>query len=175
MRGACPLHDLMEVGRTWKDTSRQPRRHIAHGRAAFPTSATTPTSGRPRPHQGNQDTKCNLRHPFLFPLPVCFGTVGCGAWAHPVRLDFLPSAGTSLLDYKMGVPVARPHGGREDLERKATAWQSRCVIAHGKGPRRRQATHGKATTPMSGDLARALSFSFSDLFSPFPCARNCPV
>jgi hypothetical protein len=45
---------------------------------------------------------------------VCFGTVGCSAWAHPARLDFLPSAGTSLLDYERGVPVARPHGGRED-------------------------------------------------------------
>jgi hypothetical protein len=45
------------------------------------------------------------------PHPECYGTVGCGVWAHLARLDFLPSAGTSLLDYKRGVPVARPLGG----------------------------------------------------------------
>jgi hypothetical protein len=115
MRGACPLHNLMEVGRTWKVTTRRPRRVVVHSGATSPTSATTPTFGRPRPHQGDQDTKCNLRHSFLLPLPVCCGTVGCGAWALPARTDFLPSAGTSLLDYERGVPVARPHGGREDL------------------------------------------------------------
>jgi hypothetical protein len=30
-----------------------------------------------------------------------------------VRLGALPSAGTSLLDYKRGVPVARPRKGKE--------------------------------------------------------------
>jgi hypothetical protein len=37
---------------------------------------------------------------------------------HPVRLDSLTSAGTSLLDYERGVPVARPHRGREARKRK---------------------------------------------------------
>jgi hypothetical protein len=32
------------------------------------------------------------------PFPKCYGTVWCSALAHPARLDFLPSAGTSLLD-----------------------------------------------------------------------------
>jgi hypothetical protein len=41
------------------------------------------------------------------------GTVGIGALPIPARLGYLPSAGTSLLDYKRGVPVARPHGGQE--------------------------------------------------------------
>jgi hypothetical protein len=35
------------------------------------------------------------------PHPKCYGTVGCGVWAHLARLDSLPSAGTSLLDYKI--------------------------------------------------------------------------
>jgi hypothetical protein len=43
--------------------------------------------------------------------PDCYGTVEVGAMSTSVRLDVLPSAGTSLLDYKRGVPVARPLGG----------------------------------------------------------------
>jgi hypothetical protein len=67
MRGACPLHDLTEVGRQGKDTSRRPCHVFAHVRATTPTSgrprprqgnhahvrATTPTSGQPRPRQGD--------------------------------------------------------------------------------------------------------------------------
>jgi hypothetical protein len=47
----------------------------------------------------------------LSPLQKCFGTVWCGVLPHPARLDSLPSAGMSPLDYKRGVPVARPQGG----------------------------------------------------------------
>jgi hypothetical protein len=53
-----------------------------------------------------------------YPFPKCYGTVGCGALAHPARLDYLPSAGTSLLDYKRGVLVARPRGGWEARRKK---------------------------------------------------------
>jgi hypothetical protein len=47
---------------------------------------------------------------FLPFLPV-LGTVGIGVLPILARLGYLPSAGTSLLDYKRDVPVARPHGG----------------------------------------------------------------
>jgi hypothetical protein len=47
---------------------------------------------------------------FLLFLPV-LGTVGIGVLPILARLGYLPSAGTSLLDYKRDMPVARPHGG----------------------------------------------------------------
>jgi hypothetical protein len=37
---------------------------------------------------------------------------GGGTRGDLAQLGYLPSAGTSLLDYKRGVPVARPHGGK---------------------------------------------------------------
>jgi hypothetical protein len=42
------------------------------------------------------------------PFPMCYGTVEVGALSTSARLDVLPSAGTSLLDYERDVPVARP-------------------------------------------------------------------
>jgi hypothetical protein len=53
--------------------------------------------------------------PYIYiysPIRV-LGTVGSGVSPLPARLDDLPSAGTSLLDYKRGVPIARPHGGQD--------------------------------------------------------------
>jgi hypothetical protein len=47
------------------------------------------------------------------------GTVGIGALPIPARLGYLPSAGTSRLDYERGVPVARPHGGQEKRKKRA--------------------------------------------------------
>jgi hypothetical protein len=41
------------------------------------------------------------------------GTVGTGSLPSPARLGYQPSAGTSLLDNKRGVPVARSLGGQE--------------------------------------------------------------
>jgi hypothetical protein len=121
--------------------------------------ATTPTAGRPR-HQ--------VQFNALFPLPVCFGTVGCGAWAHPARLDFFPSTGTSLLGYERGVPVARPHGGREDLESYVTATTSQ------HRPRPRQATHGKASSssPTSGDPRQGNN---AHVRQPRPCQATTPT
>jgi hypothetical protein len=46
------------------------------------------------------------------------GTVRTGILPSPARLGYLPSAGTSLLDYKRGVPVARPHGGQETRKKR---------------------------------------------------------
>jgi hypothetical protein len=60
-----------------------------------------------------------------YPNPVCYGTVECRVWSHLAQLDFLPSAGTSLLDYKRGLPVARPRGGRELREVKTTQVETR--------------------------------------------------
>jgi hypothetical protein len=39
---------------------------------------------------------------------TCYGTVCSSILALQARLAFLASAGTPLLDYKRGVPVARP-------------------------------------------------------------------
>jgi hypothetical protein len=47
---------------------------------------------------------------FLLFLPV-LGAVGMGFLPILARLGYLPSASTSLLDFKRDVPVARPHGG----------------------------------------------------------------
>jgi hypothetical protein len=127
----CPRHGdhVTDVTVTTSPTLRRPRRNLAHVRS------TTPTSGRPRPRQGDHahvrattqcilffslrrrsgDTKCNLRH---YALTLTTVTVGCGVLPHPAGLDSLTSTGTSLLDYERGVPVARPYGGREARKRK---------------------------------------------------------
>jgi hypothetical protein len=75
MRGACLLHNLIEVGRTWKVTSLRPCCNIDNDHLRRPTArchrlcprqathgkATTPMSGdhaqvrRLRPHLGDQD------------------------------------------------------------------------------------------------------------------------
>jgi hypothetical protein len=63
-----------------------------------------------------------LGHPIIITItaPIIYipssvlGTVGIGVLPIPARPGYLPSAGTSLLDYKRGVPVAQPHGGQDN-------------------------------------------------------------
>jgi hypothetical protein len=56
------------------------------------------------------DTFASAKLKFYLTFRV-LGTVESRVLSDSARLDLLPSAGTSLLDYKRGVPVARPHGG----------------------------------------------------------------
>jgi hypothetical protein len=127
----------------------------------------------------------------LFFRPVCFGTVGCGVLPHPARLDDLPSAGTSLLDYERGVPVARPHGGRESWKRKdlhitATTplCQRHCNHIKSRRPRHGAHVHGyvhgnhiraSATDTLASandTRPKIILFFFSNLLSVL---RNCQV
>jgi hypothetical protein len=76
-----------------------------HGDQVHGHAHARPTTTRGHAH-GNGHTHGN-EHQFFSPV---LGTVGIGALPIPVPLGYLPSAGTSLLDYKRGVTVARPHG-----------------------------------------------------------------
>jgi hypothetical protein len=100
-----------------------------------------------RKNFGGGNRQVQFKTLFFF-RPVCFGTVGCGVLPHPAWLDSLNSAGTSLLDYKRGVPVARPHGGRESRKRKdlhITTTTSRC-FANVMATTSRLVSHVTATT-----------------------------
>jgi hypothetical protein len=113
MRGACPLHNLMEVGRQGK---------VRHGDHVL----TSPMSGQPRPRQGNHASQCD-RHfcecdvtrqnidLSLFLSYILLVLRNCRVWgiAPPGADGSLTSTGTSLLCQERGVPVARPQGGLE--------------------------------------------------------------
>jgi hypothetical protein len=96
---------------------RGPRSHVSVMSTGKKEGFTSLSPQRPRPwprpwHGYKHLNECkwlSSRHFFFF-LPV-LGTVGIGILPVPARLGYLPSAGTSLLDNKRGVPVARPHGG----------------------------------------------------------------
>jgi hypothetical protein len=139
IRGACPLHNLMEVGNRGREKKRkdldvtattQRFDNVAPSRQ--PHKVSSPPSRRPRPwlrpRHGDHvrasatdtlasayDTRPNVLLSFFSNLFLSISVkelLGAGL-PHPARLDYLPSAGPSLLDYKRGVPVARPQGGLE--------------------------------------------------------------
>jgi hypothetical protein len=121
---------------------------------------------------------------------MCFGIVGCGVLPHPARLDSLTSAGTSLLDFKRGVPVAQPHGGRESRKRKhhsdytalQTSWRPQQVsspTSRQPRPRLRPRQGDQVRASATDTLASAndtrpkiMFFFFSNLLSVL---RNCRV
>jgi hypothetical protein len=84
-----------------------------------PTATPTPGQRRPRPREGAELTdrhfnECYCHFSFKTFLQ---SSVLRNCWvrgsAPPGAAGVLTSTGTSLLDYKRGVPVARPHGGSD--------------------------------------------------------------
>jgi hypothetical protein len=78
---------------------------------------------------------------------------------HPARLDSLTSAGTFLLDYERGVPVARPHGGREARKRKEKNSTSR-RLHHVASTMLLQPRHGDHVSHVTATTSR-------------PCQAEC--
>jgi ribosomal protein S8E len=87
-------------------------------------------SGRKREQNKRKKIDCECKCPIIItiiapphldiytPWIRVLGTVGIGALPIPAQLGYLPSAGTSLLEYKRDVPVARPHGGQEKRKKR---------------------------------------------------------
>jgi hypothetical protein len=91
-----------------RSPTQQGKRLTGQGRGQTLQGKRPTGQGRGQTGQGKR-TYFPQKHFFKF-LPL-LGTVGIGILPIPARLGYLPSAGTSLLDNKRGVSVARPHGG----------------------------------------------------------------